>query len=1041
MPLEYQQVALPMVGGVDTSTDPKAIAPPKLARLENGRFGKPGTIRKRNGYAVVAEKEAQSGASGVDVDITTARSLATRGDELVVLDEIGLATLMPEQGRWRRRSFTGGISALAPARVSMRQFPKTRQDQTGADRATAFGVTFCAYCADDGKVYLTATDATSGAALLQPSPLDSTAAARPRVVSIGSQVCVFWLREATGSLRVTTITGATLAHDLDAIVTASHAAVEVVADVDTTVPVWDAVAAAERILIAYNSSTATTIKFGYVLSNGALDGALSTQASAAAVSVLALARAGDLGVFCIAWGMNAGTNELHMRQFDADKTVRHNRRQVNVVATTYKAVTIAYANAVSPATTNGIRVDFYWEESAVATYNHKVQRSRWDGGGTVVTAATLAWRHVGLASRAWWTGADYRYTDVILVHESTLQTTYFGYRAGAMTARLLPGTAGGLVSNGHLPQVEELDDGRWATVLLERNSDGTSTYDRGLKDTGLDCGVVGYQTAEVGDVLLVAGGVLSAYDGISALEHGFPLFPENVTAASSAGGGLTASASYSYRVYFEYINAQGQREISTTGAAITKSTGVGEGTITLTIPTLGPTARQYSSQNTPYVSIVVYRTTANAAAPLIYHRVSSPDPSTLGSDNGFRANTNVANDTITFVDAVADSSITSAETDYLSSVPVELENVTPPASSLIAAGNNHVFLAGFEDPDSIWASKLRGFGEGLAFSDALTISAPPAEGPITALAVMGDELIVFRERHIYSVTGDGPNNTGTNGQWETPRVLSDDIGCVDARSLVQFPGGLMFKSRRGIYLLGRDHSLVNIGQDVAAYDGEEVVSAVAMRDVHEVRFLTANRCLVFEYLEKAWSVWTIGGKHAVLWQGQYAYLPGSSGETRVEAEDHFLDVTTPYKLIIETAWLPLAGRQGNQHVRHISVLGEYHSDHVALVSLAYNFESFWSDRQRWSPAEVIRTPLFGGGVTFGAGGTFGGNDASKRRYTGAYQFRLSPCRPECEAIKVRIEDTVRAGYPLGESCSLSEITLEVAPRGGVFRPGADKAAS
>lgn len=449
-----------------------------------------------------------------------------------------------------------------------------------------------------------------------------------------------------------------------------------------------------------------------------------------------------------------------------------------------------------------------WEENAAATYNHLVQCNTVDNAGTASSAWTV-YRHSGLASKPWWTGASLSAMDVCVVHESTLQPTYFMARttgstlANTITGRILPGTAGGLITGAHLPSVSDLGDGTFAVALAERNipDSGTQRYDRGIQDVTINPAVVGYQTVTVGDVLYVAGGILGAYDGTTGCESGFLLYPENVTGVASATGNMTASSSYSYRVYYEYINGQGQREQSTTAAAVTVATGVGEGNVTLTIPTLAHTMRQLTGAlnvNAPYVGFAIYRTTASAAAPLIYYRVSNTDASVNVGDNAFVANTGSSTDTVTFYDNLSDANLILRETDYLSSDPVELENIAPPAHSLIAAGNNRVYLSGFEDPDLVWASKLRGFGEALAFSDALTISAPAADGPITAIAVLGDELIIFRARHIYSVAGDGPTNVGTNGQWETPRSISDDIGCVDARSLVRFPGGLMFAAPRPV---------------------------------------------------------------------------------------------------------------------------------------------------------------------------------------------------------------------------------------------------
>src|SRR3954471_7449396 len=77
MPLEKQNVDIPMTGGVSTKTDPKQLPLGKLLKLENGFFQTPMEIRKRFGFAALGS----SILGGGTLDETAA--LFTLNDRLV----------------------------------------------------------------------------------------------------------------------------------------------------------------------------------------------------------------------------------------------------------------------------------------------------------------------------------------------------------------------------------------------------------------------------------------------------------------------------------------------------------------------------------------------------------------------------------------------------------------------------------------------------------------------------------------------------------------------------------------------------------------------------------------------------------------------------------------------------------------------------------------------------------------------------------------------------------------------------------------------
>src|SRR5262249_38477355 len=152
------------------------------------------------------------------------------------------------------------------------------------------------------------------------------------------------------------------------------------------------------------------------------------------------------------------------------------------------------------------------------------------------------------------------------------------------------------------------------------------------------------------------------------------------------------------------------------------------------------------------------------------------------------------------------------------------------------------------------------------------------------------------------IGGDGPDNVGTNGSFAPPRILSDDMGCISPTAIIRTPVGLLVKSERGIYSIGGDLGLGYIGADVEGFNSDTITASVSLPDRHEARFtLASGKTLVFNYLARQWSVFTVGGLYAVNWQGRHAYLPDATGAARAELVGSFVDDGQSYGWALETA--------------------------------------------------------------------------------------------------------------------------------------------
>lgn len=63
-------------------------------------------------------------------------------------------------------------------------------------------------------------------------------------------------------------------------------------------------------------------------------------------------------------------------------------------------------------------------------------------------------------------------------------------------------------------------------------------------------------------------------------------------------------------------------------------------------------------------------------------------------------------------------------------------------------------------------------GEGVAFSGFFTSRLDPSGGDISAIKLMDDKVILFKENAIFYVSGEGPNDTGTQNNYSLPQLVT-----------------------------------------------------------------------------------------------------------------------------------------------------------------------------------------------------------------------------------------------------------------------------
>jgi hypothetical protein len=654
----------------------------------------------------------------------------------------------------------------------------------------------------------------------------------------------------------------------------------------------------------------------------------------------------------------------------------------------------------------------YYEKSAAATYNYLIRKNTANTAGTVGTASVFM-RSVGLAGKPFfYNGLHY----LVVTHSSTLQPTYFLVNEDALVAAKIASlNGGGLSSQSALSSVQEVEDGVFLFPYLQKEAltvvSGAAYTQTGLQAATLDfTSLNAYLRAELANNLHVVGGFLAMYDGEEIVEHGFHLFPENVSCSTSTLGGSIAAGTYQYFAVYEWTDNQGQLHRSAPSIAVSQTTTGATSTNTITIPTLRVTAK--TDARSP-VSIAVYRTEAGKTIPYRISSVTSP----LLND--------LTQDSVDFVDTAADSTIVGSELLYTTGLV--LENIAAPATALICTYKNRVILVPAENRTAYWLSKQVIPGSPVEFSDFLIKSVNQKGGDITAVAEMDDKLVLFKRDFALVTAWDGPADTGANDDVSEPIEIPMDAGCNNPRSVVKTPKGIMYQSDKGIYILTRSLDVAYIGADVEAYNSEVITSAVLVPNTNQVRFTTqSGTALVYDYLFGQWSVFTNHyAVDAATFQGRFAYLK-SDGTVMHESPDTFTDNGEFVALRWRTGWLSFAQLQGFMRVYRLLLLGDYKSPHQLLIQVAYDFNPSFT-QSSYIDAEGIMDPsVYGDDPEFGDETPYGGDFP-------LYQFRLNFTRQKCQAVMIQGEDVQTS--TLGEGYSISALTFLVGGKQGLNKLG------
>jgi hypothetical protein len=683
----------------------------------------------------------------------------------------------------------------------------------------------------------------------------------------------------------------------------------------------------------------------------------------------------------------------------------------------------------------------YYQERAFYTgssgpRSDLVERVTCTLAGTVGTI-TVVQRGVGLASKAFILSGNYYFLAAyggLQSSNSFYQPSYFLIKdatsitsgiSGSIVSSLSYANGAGYATTFVLPSpwvfesmvyIGYLRKTLIAPVNKDQNANSTSNVNvyaqQGIDLAAFTIGTEQINTVEAGGSLLLTGGILWMYDGEKPVEHGFNVYPEDITLTATAGGSM-ALQQYFYQVTYEWTDNSGQLHRSSPSVPQTITLSGGNNSVTLKIPTYRLT---YKTNPNP-VRIVIYRWSVTQQS---YYQVTSVTAPTIN-------NTTV--DSITYVDTLADSSILGNQLIYTTGGV--LENTPSPAVQAMTLFKSRLFLIDGEDRNLLWYSKPILSSTPVEMTDlqtiyvAPTISSQGSTGDMKALVPLDDKLIIFKANAIYYLTGNGPDITGTNNDYGDPAFITSTAGCSRPNSIVNTPNGIMFQSDKGIWILGRDFSTNYIGAPVEAYNNSEVISAIAVPGTNQIRFtLDTGEILVYDYFFNQWSTFEgVPALSSVVYQDKHTFID-KYNRTFKERADYYLDGGgTPVTMRFKTAWFKMAGLQGFQRAYYFMLLGKYLSPHKLSMRIGYDYNP--------NPAQVVTiapenfSGFWGDIALWGNEGPWGGMSQVE-------QWRIFMTQQKCQSFQITMQEFYdpSIGPVAGAGLTLSGLNLVVGVKKG-----------
>jgi hypothetical protein len=513
----------------------------------------------------------------------------------------------------------------------------------------------------------------------------------------------------------------------------------------------------------------------------------------------------------------------------------------------------------------------------------------------------------------------------------------------------------------HVPDGELLSVCLYSTGYTSRPALVTLDYNRSAS---------GYMVAsEQRDCVAHSGGMSTWYDGASEVEIGTlaPFIRDD-----TVGAGAVDTGTHTYLAEWQWTDSLGQLHHGQLSAPYAVTLGA-PGGVTFDVETLALTRKgDVSDGQYRDLALVLYRNTLTS--PLLFFRLTP-------FVTGYVSTSNVWNTKSTYLvqisDVLSDAAVEALGYGYVYTFGDVAQDIPAPPSVAVCTHNNRLWLVSGLDQREVWASKLITPGAGPGFSPLMVSRVESSQGA-TALGSLDDKLIIFTPDEIWYLAGDGPNDTGGGGSWIGPYRVMSDRGCPDARSVLAFPGGLLFWSGVGIYLLDRKLNVQFIGEPVIdVTDGATGVIAKLDATNSRAVFLVddgegTNRFAIYDYRVNAWTTSTVYGPtdgvptgepidpiahHYASDDTHWLSVTSTTAPAVWREANNGLDVDVWFPATVETPWIKVSGVSGYSRAWRCIVTGERYTGHDLTIEIMTDFDETVRQSAVYATSSMAGAPV------------------------------------------------------------------------------------
>lgn len=969
MALQKQTITLDFgFGGLDQKPD-KLVQPIKFSELQNARFSKIGRIERRKTVETFSSSMTAIKLFSDGTRVAAVVDSTTTPPTICAFDSASASyTAAPDRTWYQRRIAPLPVGELVAERLGATNFASNAPQADRADGANHYCVTLRG-TDDVGTVapMIEIYDKTTNALLYRDYPLFDCRAMRVVAHPLGLRDDFFIAAADSNSTVFFANVSVTLG--ITYVTTAPSQTACVAGKFDIWACPDPNAATSAVIFIAACQTTGISLQVHSWPTNG----------DVASTSATVINSANTVTRLCIANHNNATTTSNAMlfwhESVNGLKTATYNHSRTVVLSPASVTTDTTTPNALA-----GVQladgtyhvIAGYSGSSSSANYI----RPWWINASNTPSSVTGIGDHLGMSlvskaaakpgdsySQFWgcYPAPGGSSNFLLALSSTTLHTTPFASQQQRYSTlgRLFYATAFGELPASHSGVIPNLvySSSVFTTVLSQsQTTDAIGLFLSGLQYSPRSIkhrSDRGWLSVDDDGSILTTGGYLQMLDPIDGPS---PLGPQiyPVISVSAASGGSMAAGSYAFSAVFEMRTSDGRRYMSAPAAPVTVTLTTAQ-SVTVTFQTyrLRDGMGGAGIGGDGVVKLKVYRTLVNESQ--VYYKCAEP----AGSSTANTVSVNVS---------VTDSAVGSEEPLY--TVGGVFDNWTPSAPIAIASNGRRMLAVAGDRPNFVVQSKPKQQFRGREFFADIGKEIAGGGDRIWGLASYLDRWFAFKQSAIYVATGDGADATGQNDTLSEFQPLTTDLGCVEPRSIVTTPAGIVFRAPSGFYIIGQDMNPRYIGAAIEDSFASFPGSALSTRVVTDAFYDSKNQRAYFATNSPTvfvLSVFETEAGYDLRWSydrhssassnyGHYSvavvngrqFLANGPGYPYIVAESlTYYNTSNGFDpdFAFTTAWVPMGGIQGFGRVYKAKVLGTVGAAASVTVTVAvgYDFATTWSE--------------------------------------------------------------------------------------------------